>query len=244
MPLNVHRGKKKGPRKIAIYGVPGVGKTTWASQCPGVVFIPTEDGIDDLDVASFPQCQSFDAAEQCLKDLASEDHEFTAIVIDSADWLERLIWSKLCQEHNVPSIQSVGGGFGKGYAQAANLFSRFLRGLDYLKETKGMTSILTAHARTERFEDPETDSYDRYVPKLHASCSDLLVEWSYEVLFANYKTFTKQEEGSFGRTTTKAIGDGQRFLRTTAKPYAVAKNRLGMPDEIEMTWQAYAGFLS
>ena len=44
--------------------------------------------------------------------------------------------------------------------------------------------VLIAHARIERFENPETESYDRYVPRLHRLASQVVQEWCDEVLFA------------------------------------------------------------
>ncbi|WP_197138080.1 AAA family ATPase [Crateriforma conspicua] len=33
-----------------------------------------------------------------MKTLASEKHDYETVVIDSLDWLERLVWDKLCQQ--------------------------------------------------------------------------------------------------------------------------------------------------
>jgi len=48
-----------------------------------------------------------------------------------------------------------------------------------------------AHARIERFENPETDAYDRYSPRLNKHASALIQEWCDEVLFATYKVHTR-----------------------------------------------------
>jgi ABC-type iron transport system FetAB ATPase subunit len=37
------------PPRIAIYGPPGIGKTTFAAGAPNPVFILTEDGLGDLE---------------------------------------------------------------------------------------------------------------------------------------------------------------------------------------------------
>lgn len=107
-----------------------------------------------------------------------------------------------------------------------------------------MTIILIAHARIERFENPETDTYDRYTPRLHRLASQLIMEWCDEVLFAAYRVHTKQTDAGFDRKRTQAIGTGERILRTTERPAHVAKNRLNLPAELPLDWDAYARFFT
>ena len=57
---NVTRGVVKKPLRVVVYGPPGVGKTTFASQAPNPIFLPVEDGTDFLDVARFPKPKTFD----------------------------------------------------------------------------------------------------------------------------------------------------------------------------------------
>ena len=125
---------------------------------------------------------------------------------------------------------------------AARLFDQFLDACDWLRESKKMHVIFLAHARAERFADPEHSDYDRYAPKLHKLISARCVEWCDEVLFANFKTFTKETNGAFGKTAVKAVGSGERILRTTAKPTCIAKNRLALPDELPLAWEPLANF--
>jgi hypothetical protein len=59
---------------------------------------------------------------------------------------------------------------------------KFLEGLAALRRDKGFAVVLIAHAKIEKFENPETESYDRYVPRLHKLASALIQEWCDEVL--------------------------------------------------------------
>ena len=106
-----------------------------------------------------------------------------------------------------------------------------------------MAAILIAHAKIERFENPETETYDRYVPRLHKLASAVVQEWCDEVLFATYQVHTRQTDEGFNRKRTQAIGSGERILRTTERPAHVAKNRLGLPDELPLDWNVYAQYL-
>ena len=75
-----------------------------------------------------------------------------------------------------------------------------------------MTAILIAHARIERFENPETESYDRYVPRLHKLAAAVVQEWCDEVLFATYRVHTKQNDEGFNRKRTQGIGTGDDHI--------------------------------
>ena len=240
--LNVLSGKQNKARRMMVVGVPGVGKSTLAAQSPKPVFIPTEDGIDDLDVPHFPKPSTFSETLNNLQALGENDHDFKTIVVDTIDWLERLIHNQICEEQRVESIEKASGEYGKGYVLAARLFDQFLDACDWLRESKKMHVIFLAHARAERFADPEHSDYDRYAPKLHKLISARCVEWCDEVLFANFKTFTKETNGAFGKTAIKAVGSGERILRTTAKPTCIAKNRLALPDELPLAWEPLANF--
>jgi len=237
----VQTGKRPVPRRVMNYGVHGVGKSTWASQSDSPIFIQTEDGLGQIDCAKFPLAETYAQVIQALSELYSEPHDYQTVVIDTLDWLERLIWAEVCRKRGVENIEDI--GYAKGYAFALTQWREVLEGLTALRNERGMMIILIAHSQIEKFENPETDSYDRYVPRLHRHASALVQEWCDEVLFATYKVHTKQVDEGFGRTKAKGIGTGERIIRTTERPAHVAKNRLGLPDELPLDWQAYAQYL-
>lgn len=238
----VQSGKKPQPRRVLLYGVAGVGKTSFGACAPDAIFMPTEDGLSDIDCASFPVMTSFDQAIAALSELYSEAHAYRTLVVDSLDWLEALIWAKVCEVKHVGSIEEL--GFGKGYLLAIDLWRQFLAGLSALRLDKGMMMILIAHAKVERFNDPSSEGFDRYMPRLHKAAAAVVQEWCDEVLFATYRVYTKSMETGFGQTVVKGIGTGERVLRTTERPAHMAKNRLGLPDELPFSWANYAQFLT
>lgn len=238
----VQCGRSPAPRRVMLYGTHGIGKSTFASCAPRPVFIQTEDGLGEIDCTKFPLTTTFDAAMRALSELYSDEHPYRTVVVDSLDWLERLIWAEVCRKRNVESIEDI--GYAKGYVFALTQWREFLDGLSALRNDLGMMTILIAHARIERFDNPETESYDRYVPRLHRLASQVIQEWCDEVFFATYKIFTKQSDQGFDRKRTQGIGTGERILRTTERPAHVAKNRLNLPEEMPLDWDAYAQHLS
>jgi hypothetical protein len=237
----VTTGKRVAPRRIMVYGLAGIGKTTFASRADRSIFIPTEDGTNDIDCARFPRCETYAQFVDCLASLYTEPHDYRTAVVDSLDWLERLIWQDVCRLRRVETIEDI--DYQKGYVFALAQWREVLTGLDALRSQRQMTIILLAHSKIEKFADPHTDTYDRYAPRLHRLASALVQEWCDEVLFATTKVYTRQTDEGFGRKKAKAIGDGERVLRTTARPAHEAKNRLALPDELPLDWREFAKFL-
>ncbi|HOI55890.1 MAG TPA: ATP-binding protein [Phycisphaerae bacterium] len=238
----IHTGRRPSPPRFVIYGTEGIGKSTTASQAPKPIFIPTEDGLDQIDCASFPLATRFAEVETALELLINEAHDFETVVIDSLDWLERLIWDVLCEQYGVASIEKVDGGYARGYTHALTHWRRVLDGLNTLRSRRGMCVILLAHAKVEKFEDPESAAYDRYSPRLHKHATALVNEWADAVLFATRKIITRQEETGFNRERTIAAGlgkdGGERVLRCVGSPACVAKNRFDLPAELPLAWSA------
>jgi len=237
----IHRGRRHTPPRLMVYGTEGIGKSTTASQAPSPIFIPTEDGLDQIPCDSFPLAKNFGEVMQALSALYADEHDYQTAVIDSLDWLERLIWDEVCREYGVKSIEKADGGYAKGYTHALTQWRQVLEGLDALRNDRGMCVILLAHAKVEKFEDPESAAYDRYSPRLHKHASALITEWCDAVLFATRKFRTETEEAGFNRTRSIAVplgaDGGERILRTVGGPSCVAKNRYSLPAELPLSWQ-------
>jgi hypothetical protein len=234
-------GAKPGPRRMLVYGTAGIGKSTFATCAPSPIVIQTEDGLNEIDCHKFPVATSLAEVMASLGALYNEDHPYRTVVIDSMDWLERLIWAKVCADRQAATIEDI--GYGKGYTFAIQHWRDVLDGLTALRERRGMTVVLIAHARIERFENPETEAYDRYVPRLHKTASALVSEWCDEVLFATYRVFTKATEEGFNQKRVQGLGSGERVLRATERPSHLAKNRLNLPDELPLAWSEFAKHL-
>lgn len=236
---NIQSGRENKPPRLMIYGSEGVGKSTFGASAPNPIFIQTEDGLGEINCRKFPLANNISEVISELTALRDEPHDFQTVVIDSADWLERLIFDEVCREFGVRSIEKADGGYGKGYVDALAHWRKVINLLQELRDKRNMIVILVAHAKVERFEDPENAAYDRYTPRLHKHAASLIAEWVDAVLFAN-KKFRVSKDGNDRAVATPIGADGgERIIRTVGSPACIAKNRFGLPSEIPLSWAAF-----
>jgi len=238
MRMQVITGKRLRPRRTLLYGPHGIGKSTWAAHAPSPLFLSCEDGLDDIGVDRTPTLKHLTDVQGWLVDfLAKEDHGYQTVVIDTVDWLEKLVWKRLCESAQKDSIEDF--GFGKGYTKALDKWSQIITALNVLRNERDLNIVLLAHAKVLTFRPPDEDSYDRYEPDLHRHASSYLQEWADEVLFATRRVYTIAKDEGFNRERTRAVGDGERIVHTCEKPTHMGKRRLLMPDVIPLDWTEY-----
>ena len=230
--LKIVKGKIDRAQKVVIYGSEGIGKSTMASQFPDPLFIDTEGGTSHMDVNRIDRPASWPELLSIVQEVAKEDVCKT-LVIDTADWAEQLCTDYICQKYKQTSIESF--GYGKGYTYLSEEFARLLSACDDVVAS-GKHVVITAHAKMRKFEQPdEMGAYDRWEMKLSRQVAPLLKEWCDMLLFMNYKTFVVQSENN----TAKAQG-GKRVIYTSHHPCWDAKNRHGLPEEIEASLESIA----
>ena len=226
--MNITRGKIKSAVKALVYGPEGVGKTTFAAQAEGCVFIDTEGGTRHMDVARFdPPQELSDVLDMMNWTLANTDKVGT-LVIDTVDSLEKLIFQAVCAEKQIRNIEDI--GYGKGYVYAKQKMQQLLEVLEAIVQ-RGVNVILVCHSMIRKFELPdEMGSYDRYMLKLNEkNIAPLVKEWVDLMLFANYRTdIVTDADGK----TKKGKGGQKRIMYANHSACWDAKNRFGLPDEM------------
>lgn len=242
---SITKGTALRPPRIVLLGVEKIGKSTFASGANNPIFIPIrqEEGIDALDIARFPVCNTLDDVLQAIGVLCTEDHDYQTAVLDSASALEPVVWDALCNENDVDSIEKVGGGYGKGYIESLGRWRQIMDGLDYLRSEKNMASIIIGHVKVKRFDDPERDSYDQYQFDINEKVANALYRWADFIGFANTKIIVKEEKTGFDKKKRAVdAANGNRFLLTSKTPAHPGGGRgvYGqLPPELPLDWQAF-----
>ena len=62
------------------------------------------------------------------------------------------------------------------------------------------------------------------------------------MLFAIYKVHTVKVDEGFNKAKHNGVSTGERIIRTVERPAHVAKNRLGLPEEIPLDYRVYGAF--
>lgn len=237
MPLtSVVKGKLEKPPRVLLYGVEKIGKSTFAAGAPSPIFLCSEDGTAELDVARFREPTRWEEVRYAIDTLVRSQHDYKTFVVDTLDWLEPLCWTEVCRKASVPSLEEVGGGYGKGFDQARETWRDLLADLDELRHKRGMTIVLLAHSWVKAFNNPEGDNYDRYEMKLNLKTGTIIKEWCDAVLFATYETYAvKNKSGK-----VKGVSDGARIVHTQRRGAWDAGNRYDLPETLPLDWEAFA----
>lgn len=231
--LNISNGKVKRALKVCLYGPEGIGKSTLASQFPDALFIDTEGGTSHMDVKRIEGLTNWDDLMQAVTELLFEKDICKTLVLDTADWAEQMCVESVCAKFKKNGIEEF--GYGKGYTYLGEEFARLLNALDDLIAA-GINVVITAHAKMRKFEQPdEMGAYDRWEMKLSKQVAPILKEWCDELLFLNYKTFVVSTESG-----AKKGQGGKRVMYATHHPCWDAKNRHGLPDEMDMDFENLA----
>ena len=229
-------GIQNTPVKTVLYGPEGIGKSSFAAKFPQPVFIDTEGGTKRLNVARLPAPTSWAMLLDEVEEVRKGNVPCKTLVIDTADWAERLCTEAVCAKAKVKGIEDF--GYGKGYTYLKEEFSRLLDALEEVLGT-GRHVVVLAHATITKFEQPDAvGNYDRWTMKTSKQVAPLLREWCDMLLFANYKTIV-EKSGSGQNAKNKASG-ARRVLYTAHHACWDAKNRFGLPEEVPFEYASIA----
>lgn len=176
---------------ILIYGRAGIGKSTICASFDKAIFLATEPGLNHLDVYSTPITTWSDFLQAC-KELATEDHGFKTVVIDTVD---RLI--PLCQEFfekkmEVEHISDL--PMGKGWSLVTAEIGRVLTKLSQMP----MGLVIVSHSKQEEVET-KTSKFSRYTIDIGGKNQNVILNLMDIILFMDSE-MRKGEEISVIRT--------------------------------------------
>jgi len=222
--------KKPEPKKgkmILIYGAEGQGKTTIASNFPKPFFIRTEDGTESIQHKDFATLDLVKTKEDLLAQLnaiATEEHQFETVVIDTITSLNTIFEKEICKESKVTNMALAMGGYGKGYIELEAKHRGLVQYLRSIANARGLNIVLLGHSDVIKHSPPDQEAYTSYTLRMHEKSRNPYLEEPDCVGFIRQRTMVKD--------TGKAVSLGSYELICYPSPVHLSKNRWGINEPI------------
>lgn len=253
------------PPIITVIGSPGAGKTSFAGTFPSPIFIQAEDAgtvFESWDesvqptmlpilpksepttkgVPGKPKVSTFDTLMAQLRELATAEHNFKTLIVDSTTALNLKFEHELCVTDAVSNVADAAGGYHKGYIVVASRHAEFVAALEILRNRKGMAIVLLGHSGVQKIKNSPDQGSEYTVHSLdmhkdsaavYINNSDAVIYIKKEELVTGSETNRKGQTTKFGR----AMQTGERVLITSGDGllgYVSAKSRYPTPSEIPL----------
>lgn len=248
-------GRTFPPRRILLYGIHGIGASSFAAGLLAPVFVPADQSTSGVNCQRFPAARRFADLMTALEELYIEAHDYRTVVVDPLGAVEGLIREAVCRERGVKQLADAP----RAGKDLLIHWRRLLRRLDLLRSDIDLHVVLVGHAREPRA-CSASDNSERapqqnrgsqcYRPAVSRSASALLQSWCDEVLFATHATLPPA--GNLSPTCAAAsVAGGEpgdrvndlRVIHTTPTALYVAKNHLNLPLQLPMRPEALMPYL-
>lgn len=218
------------PPIMTIVGEAGTGKSSMASAFPNPIFIRAEDGLGRISKQvdapdAFPPVSDADVLFDQLISLATEEHSYDTLVIDSVSKLDEIFTRSILEKDGrAKTLATAMGGYGAGFQMLTSMHNRVRKAAGVLNTTKGMAVIFIAHADLETVRPPDTEDYQRYSLRLSKGSIAPYVD---DVDLVGYVRLSSALRGDDGERK-KVVSDGSREFICHTTAASVAKNGLGI----------------
>jgi hypothetical protein len=189
---------------IMLYGLPKIGKSTACARIEDALFIPTEPGLNCLQVFAVPQIESWDHFLETAAEIASSKHPYKVIIIDVFDELYRHCADHICKKRGKEHEADI--GYGKGSPMIRNEVKRVIAKLTGL--STGL--ILVSHSADQVTEDRTGKTLIKKVPSFSSKVYGNNAAEAYHADFTGmvdailYATIDRDKDGNQIRVVRSA----------------------------------------
>lgn len=234
---NVQSGTSAdGPTFTILYGVEGIGKSTFGNDAPGSIMLAAERGLKNVPVKSrFPEPKTWRDVLDAVDVLRGEKHKYQTLVIDTLDWVSYLLRQSICKSEGWSSEEFE--KWGRGVKVGLDGWLALIEKLNALQDEKGMDVICLAHAWIKPFKNPAGLDYERFgMNVVGKDVADVLYRRADDVLFAHWDESTTDPK----KGRVKGTYSGVRLIHTVREAAWDAKNRCNLPEVLPLDFEAYA----
>jgi len=229
------------PPRIVLNAVEGWGKTSCAAFAPNpaILMAKGETGYETLlgsglapqvDAGRVETWESLLAFLEAAAGAQNPQHKVLAL--DALGGFERLCHERVCNRDFDGEWGEKGFlSYQKGYERAVTDWIGLLALLDRVREC-GVTILMLGHVQVRPFKNPLGDDYDRYVSNVHHKTWGITHKWADAVLFGQFVTVIAKDKVTDKKG--KGIGGTDRVLYCERRDAYDAKNRYGMPAELDI----------
>jgi len=186
-----------------IYGREKIGKTTWLSQWPEILFLTTEPGTKGLEIfeEEIPDWTKMLRVVRALE----REKTYKTVAIDTADLAYDMCLDYVCKSLGIPypGVDASGDeDWGKSWKAVKDEFTDVVARI--LRTGRGLW--FTSHARERRIKTRSGDRYDRIGPSMGRQPSSVVEALVDIYFYADYMRTTK------GKTIRVLVCEGDETV--------------------------------
>ena len=227
----------------------GFGKTTFAAYAPdcAILMARGETGyatlrgsgrVPDRDAVVIDEWTGLLALLDQIADMPEIPYKYLAL--DALGGFERLCHEHVCKRDFGDNWGEKGFmSFAKGPDSAVTDWLHLIHRLDKI-HARGIGIIALSHCRVKPYKNPLGPDFDRYMADIHEKTWAVTHKWADAALFGSFRSIVDRvnEKSNKG----KGIGGADRVVYTERRDAFDAKNRYGLPEEIDLPNDPTASF--
>lgn len=219
----------------------------WGINKPIILWTKGEEGVSHIPVAKNTEAIStYEGMMEALKFLATEEHGFETVAIDSLTTFCEIIKKKVQTDEPKLASDHAYDQYGAGNKIAAGYHRNICDALTYLRDSRNMTVIVTAHIKhnPKTVADPEKGTYDSWMADIPDAVYSIYSRSFDVIAYADTSDITKEADIGMGNKQGRVVSlnGGERYLffkKTLAHPSGGRGIYGHLPDKIPFDWSSF-----